>query len=255
MKKFDTIQKILDWKGNILIDKKSLSNPAKKLQYMHGDNPRCMESLRPEFERMFFRPSPFRGFKVPTCAVVGSSSCLLDTEYGDEIDDSDFVLRFGFARTQGFEKHVGGKTDARIMGKSWIFQEFNELVLRRYHTAKYAVQDSRNPSNPEFYAFDFDFCNQYCNMAYRSFNQENPEHGRYITTSGFLGVMLALQIAEKVTIYGFSVPRKDEAPYHYFPGRVNKQFKFRSSLKKHPWNTEYYLYEQFSQTERLVWKK
>ena len=47
-------------------------------------------------------------------AVVGSSGILLDKEYGKEIDDHDYIVRFNVARVKGFEKNVGSRTDIRF---------------------------------------------------------------------------------------------------------------------------------------------
>ena len=47
-------------------------------------------------------------------ALVGNSSSLLDEEYGSFIDSHVQVVRFNNAITEGFEKHVGSRTDLRI---------------------------------------------------------------------------------------------------------------------------------------------
>lgn len=55
-----------------------------------------------------------------TCAVVGNSGVLLMNEYGDAIDAHSFVLRMNVAPTVGpVRKHVGGKTDARVLNNKW----------------------------------------------------------------------------------------------------------------------------------------
>jgi hypothetical protein len=47
-------------------------------------------------------------------AIIGSSSILLDKEYGSLIDSYDTVIRFNRAPTIGFEKYVGSKTTIRV---------------------------------------------------------------------------------------------------------------------------------------------
>jgi hypothetical protein len=47
-------------------------------------------------------------------ALVGNSDSILDEEHGSIIDYHVQVARFNNAITEGFEKHVGSKTDLRI---------------------------------------------------------------------------------------------------------------------------------------------
>lgn len=47
-------------------------------------------------------------------AVVGSNNTLLNNNYGEFIDSHDQVVRFNNSITEGYEKHVGSKTDIRV---------------------------------------------------------------------------------------------------------------------------------------------
>jgi hypothetical protein len=47
-------------------------------------------------------------------AVVGSNDTLLNNEYGELIDSHDQVVRFNNSITEGYENHVGRKTNIRI---------------------------------------------------------------------------------------------------------------------------------------------
>ena len=59
-------------------------------------------------------------FNNPSIAVVGNSGKLLSEEQGEFIDSHDIVFRCNLAKTEGFEKNVGTKTDFRfIAGKSF----------------------------------------------------------------------------------------------------------------------------------------
>lgn len=48
-------------------------------------------------------------------ALVGSSSCLLETKYGAQIDQYDDVIRFNRSPTVGFEERVGKKCTLRAV--------------------------------------------------------------------------------------------------------------------------------------------
>ena len=51
-----------------------------------------------------------------TCAVVGSSSVLLNDRKGREIDNTDAIFRVNWAPTVGYEEHVGSRTTHRVGG-------------------------------------------------------------------------------------------------------------------------------------------
>jgi hypothetical protein len=51
-----------------------------------------------------------------TCILVGNGTSVLDSELGAEIDTFGTVIRFNRFEVQGFEKHVGSKTDVWFTG-------------------------------------------------------------------------------------------------------------------------------------------
>ena len=54
-----------------------------------------------------------------SCAVVGNAGSVLLSDYGAAIDRHSAVIRFNNAPTEGFEKHVGRKTNFRLLNKHW----------------------------------------------------------------------------------------------------------------------------------------
>ena len=51
------------------------------------------------------------------CAVVGSSHRLLQEHRGMDIDGHDVIIRMNDAPTRGFERHVGSRTEVRLLHK------------------------------------------------------------------------------------------------------------------------------------------
>jgi len=64
---------------------------------------------------LFFRPKKELN---NNCIIVGSSSIVLNKEYGSEIDNFQEVIRFNRAPVKNFEKYVGSKTTFRIINNN-----------------------------------------------------------------------------------------------------------------------------------------
>ena len=47
--------------------------------------------------------------------IVGSSKSILKKKYGKKIDKSKFIVRFNYAKTNGFEQHTGSKTNMMVL--------------------------------------------------------------------------------------------------------------------------------------------
>ena len=68
--------------------------------------------------------------KIKTASLVASSGALLDNKFGKQIDESDLIIRFNAARVEGYEKHVGSRTDIRILnGHSFNGSTKKEVCL------------------------------------------------------------------------------------------------------------------------------
>ena len=53
--------------------------------------------------------------RYKSCAVVGNSGSLLETQFGFDIDKNEAVIRFNAAVTQGYEQFVSQKTTVRLL--------------------------------------------------------------------------------------------------------------------------------------------
>ncbi|XP_022102450.1 CMP-N-acetylneuraminate-poly-alpha-2,8-sialyltransferase-like isoform X2 [Acanthaster planci] len=65
--------------------------------------------------------------RFPTCSVVGSSGILLGSRCGEEIDRSEFVIRFNLATVRGFEADVGHKTNLTTLNPTYVRNRFGSL--------------------------------------------------------------------------------------------------------------------------------
>lgn len=191
----------------------------------------------PGLKNHFSKESPLTSLMIKSCAVVGSSSKLLEKEYGKEIDDHDYVIRFNRAPFLGYEKHVGKRTDARLIGRNWIFQENNEIMIHRYNSKKYMQVDIENDVNNDLYAFNILFMDD-CDNNLRIFSKK-----RTTPSSGFMGVMMAMCLCNNVSLYGFWNPETDsEKEYHYYPDKSNNGKK-KGTVGPHNFSEERNFYE------------
>tara|TARA_B100000131_G_scaffold297808_1_gene316899 strand:+ start:19 stop:693 length:675 start_codon:yes stop_codon:yes gene_type:complete len=78
-----------------------------------------------------------------TIAIVGGSSSLMENNYGKEIDQYDFVIRFNRAPTKGYEKHVGSKTSLRVMGEQFFLNRSEQYPDKKINF-DYLVKNTHN---------------------------------------------------------------------------------------------------------------
>ncbi|GAA0138748.1 transferase [Lithospermum erythrorhizon] len=125
---------------------------AKRIAQLGAD--KCYNrTLCDEILKVILPPDPpFRPRQFKTCAVVGNSGDLLKTEFGEEIDRHDAVIRDNEAPVnKTYAKHVGMKRDFRLVVrggarnmipilkgsdnevliiKSLTHRDFNEMIKR-----------------------------------------------------------------------------------------------------------------------------
>ncbi|XP_055750083.1 CMP-N-acetylneuraminate-beta-galactosamide-alpha-2,3-sialyltransferase 1-like [Salvelinus fontinalis] len=153
-----------------------------------------------------------------TCAVVGNSGNLKGSRYGPLIDSSDVIIRMNMAPTSGFEEDVGSRTTHHVMypesaidldnTTSLLLIPFKTLDLQWITSAlttgsineTYVPVRSRIKANknrvlvysPTFFKYVYDTWLE--------------RHGQYPST-GFLSLLFAVHICDKVSVYGFGADR------------------------------------------------
>lgn len=156
--------------------------------------------------------------KGKSIAVVGSSGHLLEREYGKDIDAHDVIIRFNQARVEGFEKYVGSRTDLRIVNThvfrgttgaknySKYDKNFISKLNPQHILVSRPVGDIKkiSPNNEVSIVSDkfYNHCVELLN------NGKEP-------SVGFLGVILAVEFSDDVSVYGFDQNR-DLKKKHYW---------------------------------------
>ncbi|KAJ7338153.1 hypothetical protein JRQ81_010777 [Phrynocephalus forsythii] len=167
-----------------------------------------------------------RSSQCRRCAVVGNSGNLKQSQYGQDIDNHNFVFRMNKAPTVGFEEDVGSKTthhfvypeSYRDLGENvtMILIPFKTLDLRWVISAlttgtinhTYIPVPRKIKANKDKILI---YHPAFIKYVYDSWLQH---HGRYPST-GFLSVIFALHVCDEVSVYGFGADSKGNW-HHYW---------------------------------------
>uniref|UniRef100_A0A3B4ZET4 Alpha-2,8-sialyltransferase 8F-like n=1 Tax=Stegastes partitus TaxID=144197 RepID=A0A3B4ZET4_9TELE len=88
--------------------------------------------VTPKLFSIFAKESPFSNKTWDTCAVVGSGGILTNSSCGNAIDSAQFVIRCNLPPVDnGYEKHVGVKTDLVTANPSIFTQNYGALIGQR----------------------------------------------------------------------------------------------------------------------------
>jgi len=156
-------------------------------------------------------------------AIVGNSGELKNNKFGELIDSHDIVIRCNLGRTEGYEKHVGKKTDFRfIAGKSFWrdlsdhFSAYDNNFLTNLKDQHFIIK--AEPLYPAIQGIIKNF-NTECNILYlrQDFIDEAEDRLNLSDISlGLTAILMALQWSENVSIFGFTFWQEDWKDRHYF---------------------------------------
>ena len=165
-------------------------------------------------------------FKGKTCAIIGSSPNVMNSENGKFIDEHDYIVRCNLGRVDGFEKYVGSKTNFRVISsKSFGYKEYK--ICSTHDFGFFPSRKNEHfiikPPINENYRWTvggliniIDSNNKTSIVSPESLKtiSSNFEHMKEPTT-GFLAIILFLQFFDKIDIFGFDFyTSKDN--FHYF---------------------------------------
>ncbi|KAM9345885.1 alpha-2,8-sialyltransferase 8F isoform 2-T2 [Symphorus nematophorus] len=195
---------------------------GKKLVY-DGEKRRTLQ-VTPEIFSTFTKERPFQNKTWDTCAVVGNGGILSNSGCGKMIDSAQFVIRCNLPPLKdGYEKHVGVKTDLVTANPSILLEKYGALMghrlpfvesLRTYgdslllipafsfgHNtpvslrAVYTIEDFKSPTRPVF------FNPEYLQSLALFWRSKGLQAVRL--SSGIIMASLALEICNNVHLYGF----------------------------------------------------
>jgi len=167
-------------------------------------------------------------FKNKTCAIVGNSPNLLESEVGKRIDEYDIVIRCNHGPTEGYEKYVGTKTNFRVVS-SKVFgydaitslSKFDHEYLSNLTNQHFIIKLplSRFPHHV-LYGFQKNFgSTNKVTVMKDSFQQTIKQRvGGVEPSTGIFGLVLFLCFVEKIDMYGFDFygGRGKTNKLHYF---------------------------------------
>lgn len=135
-----------------------------------------------------------------SCAVIGSSASMLLHKAGKRIDNHDIVIRSNHAITSGYEKFVGYKTNIRVWGslplpRQTNFSTQSEHLLISCPPVNWVGQCWKNILN------DGDV------RLHPNLWKKIKEYTKFFPSTGFMSVMFALTICDKVHVFGFGSVR------------------------------------------------
>ena len=156
-------------------------------------------------------------------AVVGNSGKLLSEEQGEFIDSHDIVIRCNLAKTDGYEKNVGNKTDFRfIAGKSFWrdltgqFSSYEDNFLTNLKDQCFVIKAEPLYATIQGIIKNY---NTKCRIVYlrQDFIDESESTiGIDDITLGLTAILMAIQWSKNVSIFGFTFFQEGWEEQHYF---------------------------------------
>ncbi|XP_066278710.1 beta-galactoside alpha-2,6-sialyltransferase 2-like [Branchiostoma lanceolatum] len=239
------------------------------------------EIARDPLKKYFLDQSLEQLYHFNSCAVVSSSHALKQHQYGAEIDKHDCVLRFGCAPTKTFERHVGSRTDIRLINtrvphifckqEFWndSIQMFNqEVVVVRHNNAYRIIGEKVNTAHDRYDSLPkyIDYINTHSDrqlfiqgqafgpMVIRDLQEFCRKHTKCTwsnnngASTGVFGVLMMVHLCNWVYVYEIAPSDKgllEKYRYYY-----NETDLLGLKAHAHPYTAEHLYLTDLSLTSR-----
>ncbi|KAM7522517.1 hypothetical protein LguiA_012419 [Lonicera macranthoides] len=206
-----------------------------------------------------------------TCAVVGNSGILLNSENGKLIDSHEAVIRLNNARTTSFERNVGSKTTISFVNSnilhfcarrsSCFCHPYGEKVAivmyicQPVHFLDYTMCNSSHKApllitDPRLDVLCARIVKYYSMKRFIDNTGKSIEEwgsaydgANFHYSSGMQAVVLALTTCDKVSLFGFG--KSDLAKHHYHTNQ-------KAELRLHDYEAEYDFYRDLVESPQVI---
>ncbi|XP_017263398.1 alpha-N-acetylgalactosaminide alpha-2,6-sialyltransferase 6 [Kryptolebias marmoratus] len=182
------------------------------------------------------------------CALVTSSSHVLSTRAGEEIDRTECVIRMNDAPTLGYESDVGNRTTLRVVAHSSVFRvvrQPNEYLRRTDGNFTIIFWGPPNKiekngkgtlyrliqrvgaayNNVSFFTITPNRMRKFDNLFHRETGRDRQKSHSWLST-GWFTMVIAIELCDNITVYGMvppsycgKKPLSKKLPYHYYKPR------------------------------------
>ena len=196
--------------------------------------------------------SSFDFGNIGSVALVGSSGCVLDSEYGQMIDSHDTIIRFNAARVAGYEKYVGSRTDIRIMN-GHCFAGTSDPVRFEKHDPNF-ISSLRNEhffvkgyNGPEFHRGVLSNLNKnHINFLSERYIQWCGSFLERHASVGFIGLMIAVTASDNIAVFGFDHGQIEDSRRHYWEA-VRSADNWKTG-QSHSFNSERIIFKKYEES-------
>ncbi|KAK7896450.1 hypothetical protein WMY93_021775 [Mugilogobius chulae] len=122
------------------------------------------------------------------CALVTSSSHVLGTKAGADIDRAECVIRMNDAPTLGYDRDVGNRTTLRVVAHSSVFR-VSEHDLHKHFLLSITPTKMRR--------FD--------NLFLRETGRDRQRSHSWLST-GWFTMVIAVEVCDNIKVYGMVSP-------------------------------------------------
>ncbi|XP_077986759.1 alpha-N-acetylgalactosaminide alpha-2,6-sialyltransferase 5-like [Glandiceps talaboti] len=190
------------------------------------------------------------------CALVSSSGQMLNSNRGQEIDNTECVIRMNNAPTKGFEKDVGKRTTIRIIAHSAVtnVEKKKEELMSGYSKPSVVIMwgpysTMRSDGYGGAYNFGKKYALKYDDIEFFMLTQGQMHRTDYTfeyetgkpreasgswLSTGWFTITTVLNLCNNTKVYGMvdenhcRLHPKSTTPYHYYESKVRECHVYNS---------------------------